>query len=121
MECKKCEEFDQETSDKMRALFGREEILITASSLVSFLITLTMQMNKMKKSDPNNLKRFHFRRDVDIAQRTIGKFITALEPADRKAFVNTMEKQSGIKLAINHEACPHTEEKKDEQQTASPN
>jgi hypothetical protein len=106
--CPKCAAFDAETKVKMRELFGREETLICASSLVSFL---TMQINvegKMKRTD---LKRFQVRKDIDIVGCTIGKFMVNLETKDREAFVHSIQTTLGIKLEINHEFCPHTEKK----------
>ena len=111
LKCLECEKFDRETSEKMRELFSREEMLISASSIVSFLVTLT---NQLKKIDRNDLKRFHFQAQIDVASRTIGKFVVSLEPKDRENFVKIIEQQSGVKLAINHETCPHGNEEESE-------
>ncbi len=113
--CLQCEQFDRETRDKMRELFHRDEMLIAASSLVSFLLTMQMQI---KKAGRDNIRRFQFEAQVQVTSRMLGKFKVGLEPKDWENFMNITEKQSGVKLSVASEPCPHgNEEKNDVQQT----
>lgn len=112
-DCPKCAAFDTETKTRMRELFGREELLVMASSLVAFLIT---QINTEKAMKRGDLRRFTIRKDIDMCGRTMGKFMVSLEPKDREAFIFNVKKHSGVQIDINDENCPHGEKENEVQQ-----
>lgn len=106
-ECPKCAEFDAVTKAKMQELFGREEIFIMATGLGNYIVTMNKfsQMPAVKTE-----QRFVARRNIDIATRTMGKFIIALEEKDQGPLKDALRKSANLQFNVQHESCPHKEE-----------
>lgn len=107
--CPKCVEFDQETAGLMQALFSQDEMSLM---LITMAQAVTARQQALKTFPADNPHRLMIQRDLDFAGKTLGKFLVGLEPEQKKKTVTALIK-TGIRIALNHETCPHKEEPHD--------
>lgn len=112
--CEKCQAHDAETKRLMVELFHPDEVTflteVTFGAVINAVHAMKNQQSKLRRIGMSQKKGVHehlqAQATMDFCATILGKFISVMTE-ERVDELNDRAQRGGVRLNIQHEACPH--------------